>query len=129
MATATQSKPSDTKLLFIKTARVLTYLVYAYMLAAVVFLSIGFVLLLFGANQDVAFTNFIYKVAAEFLQPFRGIFPAHKISETGYFSTSALFAILIYMMLGLALHALITYITTKMLKHQNELEKLEKSVL
>lgn len=122
---AAQSTSSDTKLLFIKTARVLTYIVYAYMITAVVFLSVGFVLLLFGANQSVAFTRFIYEVAAEFLQPFRGIFPAHQVSETGYFSTSALFAIIIYVLLALTLHALITYITTKMLKHQTELEKLQ----
>lgn len=125
---ATQKQSSDTKLLFIKTARILTYLVYAYMLTAVIFLSVGFVLLLFGANTDVGFTDFIYKVAAEFLQPFRGIFPAHQVSETGYFSTSALFAIVIYMLLALSLHALINYVTAKMLKHQDELEKLENSV-
>lgn len=123
---ANQTKPSDTKLLFIKTARVLTYIVYAYALTAVAFLSVGFILLLFGANQDVGFTQFVYKVAAEFLQPFRGIFPAHSVSETGYFSTSALFAIIIYMLIALGIHALIAYITAKMLKHQNELEKLEK---
>ena len=121
---ATAQKPSDTKLMFIKTARVLTYIVYGYMMIAVTFLSIGFVLLLFGANQDVAFTRFIYKVAGEFLQPFRGIFPAHPVGETGYFSTSALFAIMIYILLALAIHALITYITAKMLAHQEELEKL-----
>ena len=95
------------------------------MIVAVVFLSIGFVLLLFGANPDVGFTQFIYKVAAEFLQPFRGIFPSHKVGETGYFSTSALFAIIIYMLVALAINALISYITAKMVKHENELEELQ----
>ncbi|MCA9327825.1 YggT family protein [Candidatus Saccharibacteria bacterium] len=103
-------------------------MVYGYMITAVTFLGVGFILLLFGANTDVAFTEFVYKVAAGFLEPFRGIFPAHKISETGYFSTSALFAIMIYMLLALAMHSLIAYVTGKMVAHQSELDKLEKSV-
>ncbi|MFO0862227.1 MAG: YggT family protein [Candidatus Saccharibacteria bacterium] len=121
---ANSDNGSDTKLLFLKTARVLTYIVYAFMLVAVIFLSIGFFLLLFGANPNVGFTQFVYKVAAEFLQPFRGIFPAHQVGETGYFSTSALFAIIIYILLALGINSLITYITAKMLLHQKELEKL-----
>lgn len=121
---ANSDNGSDTKLLFLKTARVLTYIVYAFMLVAVIFLSIGFVLLLFGANPNVGFTQFVYKVAAEFLQPFRGIFPAHQVGETGYFSTSALFAIIIYILLALGINSLITYVTAKMLLHQKELEKL-----
>ncbi len=121
---ANSTNNNDTKLLFLKTARVLTYIVYAFMLVAVVFLSVGFFLLLFGANPNVGFTQFVYKVSAEFLQPFRGIFPAHQVGETGYFSTSALFAIIIYILLALGINSLITYITAKMLLHQKELEKL-----
>ncbi len=121
---ASSTNNNDTKLLFLKTARALTYIVYAFMLVAVVFLSVGFFLLLFGANPNVGFTQFVYKVAAEFLQPFRGIFPAHQVGETGYFSTSALFAIIIYILLALGINSLITYITAKMLLHQKELEKL-----
>jgi uncharacterized protein YggT (Ycf19 family) len=119
-------QPTDSKLLFIKTARVLSYIVYAFMVVAVVFLSLGFVLLLFGANPDVGFTEFVYKVANEFLQPFRGIFPSHSVGETGYFSTSALFAIIIYMLVALGINSLISYITAKMVKHERELDALQK---
>lgn len=125
---ATKRNQDDTKMLFIKTARALTYVVYGFMITAITFLSVGFFLLLFGANADVAFTSFVYKVAAAFLQPFRGIFPAHQVSETGYFSTSALFAIIMYMLFALATHALIAYITGKMLAHQDELDKLEQDL-
>jgi len=121
-----ENKVSDSKLLFIKVARALTYFVYAFMLTAVIFLSIGFVLLLFGANPNVGFTQFIYKVAAEFLQPFRGIFPPRQLSETSYFSTSALFAIIMYTFVALGINTLISYITAKMLKHEDDLEKLQK---
>ena len=64
-----------------------------------------------------------------FLAPFRGIFPVRQISDTGYFSASALFAILMYLMLALGMHALINYLTMKMVKYQNDLEEeLELSV-
>lgn len=122
---AQPKKASDSKLVFIKFSRVVTYLVYAYSLVASVFLAIGFVLLLFSANPATPFVKFIYKVAYEFLGPFRGIFPTHSVGETGYFSSAALFAIIMYLILAIALHALINYITAKMIKHQDELDNIE----
>jgi uncharacterized protein YggT (Ycf19 family) len=127
MATVTPkkpAKPSDGKLHFIKAARVLTYIGYGYALVASAFLGFGFFLLLFGASTDAAFTEFIYKVAAEFLQPFRGIFPSHPVGETGYFNASAIFAIMVYLFLAMLLHALLTYVTTVQVRHQRELEDL-----
>lgn len=122
---AQAAKLSDSKLVFIKLSRIITYLVYAYSLVASIFLAIGFVLLLFSANPNTPFVNFIYKVAYEFMIPFRGIFPTHQVSETGYFNASALFAIIMYLILAIALHALINYITAKMLMHQQQLDNIE----
>ena len=119
-----QQKPSDTQLIFTKVARVLTYMVYAYALIAVTFLILGFIMLLFGANPDAGFSKFVYAIASEFMQPFRGIFPLHQVSETGYFSASALFAIVIYFLAAMALHALIAFITGKIIKHETELEEM-----
>ena len=118
-----QSQTKDTKLVFIKISRALTYMVYAFALIACGFLAVGFVLLLFGANATTPFVNFVYQTAQVFLAPFRGMFPLHKISETGYFSGSALFAILMYMFLALGMNALINYVTVKMVHYQNELDK------
>lgn len=115
------AKSSDGKLSFIKIARAVTYLVYAYTLVAIVFLVLGFILLLLGANADVAFVHFVYRIAAEFLQPFRGIFPVHQISDNSYFSAAGLFAIVMYSLFAVALHALINYITLKEVNHEKEL--------
>lgn len=120
-------KPNDAKLMFIKFARVISYIVYAYTLIAVVFLGFGFFLLLFSANPDTPFVQFVYKGAYEFLQPFRGIFPTHQVTETGYFSSAALFAIIFYLVFGAAINSLISYITVKMYKHEKELEQLQKN--
>ena len=118
-------KPSDSKLMFIKVARVLTYLVYAYAIIAIVFLIIGFVLLLFGANDQTPFVKFVYNIASEFLQPFRDIFPGKPISDKGYFSAAGLFAIIMYSVAAMAIHSLITYITLKQTKHVKELEEIQ----
>lgn len=119
-----QQKPSDSKLIFIKFSRVLTYLVYAYSLVASVFLTLAFFLLLLSANSSTPFVNFVYRVAYDFAAPFRGIFPTRPVGETGYFSSTALFAILMYLIFALALHALINYITAKMIQHQKELDNI-----
>jgi uncharacterized protein YggT (Ycf19 family) len=115
------AKPTDTKLGFIKFARIMTYLVYAFFIIATVFLTLGFLLLLFGANPNTSFVRFVYHFAAEFLTPFRGIFPTHQISDRGYFSAAGLFAIIFYGIAAMAIHALINYITLKEVSHQNDL--------
>jgi uncharacterized protein YggT (Ycf19 family) len=119
-------QPTDGILSFIKVARALTYLVYAFAVIAIVFLVLGFVLLLFGANTDTAFVRFVYHIAAEFLQPFRGIFPPKQITDTSYFSASGLFAILMYSFFAAAVHSLINYITLKEVQHENQLLAAQK---
>lgn len=121
---AQKQKPSDTVLMFSKAARVLVYLIYAYAITACVFLTIGFFMLLFGANPAAGFTNFIYTVASAFMEPFRGIFPLKPISGNAYFSPSAVFAIIIYLVCAMALHALVAYITVKIVKREEELEQV-----
>ena len=120
MATKEQDAP-DTKLVFIKVSRVISYFVYGFSIIASVFLGISFVLLLFSANTNTAFVKFVYETSATFLAPFREIFPVRAISDTGYFSPSILFAIMMYMILALAMNALISYITLKMVKHEKEI--------
>lgn len=121
------SKPSDAKMMFIKFTRAVSYVVYAYTVLAVVFLTFGFFLLLFGANADTPFVQFVYKGANDFMQPFRGIFPTHQINETGYLNSAMLFAIIFYLMFAAAVNALISYINLKKIKHENELEQLERT--
>src|SRR6185437_12931659 len=123
-----QAQPKDAKLGFIKFARAITYIAYAYCLVAAVFLFLGAFLLLFGANTDSGFVRFIYQGAENFLAPFRGIFPPHQVSDNGYFSTSAIFAVIVYLLVALCFHALINYITTKMVVHQQELNRAKAEI-
>ncbi len=123
---AKQPEPTDTKLVFIKISRGLSYFVYGYSLVASAFLGITFFLLLFSANATTPFVKFMYQTSAAFLGPFREIFPVKSINETGYFSPSIIFAIIMYMILAVCMNALINYVTLKMVKHQKELEELAK---
>lgn len=118
------AKNSDNYSFFIYFAKAITILAYIFFCAAFVFLTIGFILLLFGANPDAGFVKFIYHFAAVFLQPFRGIFPGHHLSERSYFSASALFAVIIYGLGALAIHSIITYLTLKQTQHSEELNSI-----
>lgn len=121
-----KQQTSDSTLVMIKIARGFTYFVYAYALIAITFLSIGTVLLLFGANTESGFVEFVYKGALHFLTPFREIFPGTSVGDSGYFSTSAVFAIIMYGFFAMLLHSLISYITLKMVQHEKQLEELQK---
>lgn len=124
---ATKSKHTESQLTVIKLIRSMTYVVYGFTVLAVTSLTIAFFLLLFSANPDTPFVRFVYEVARDFGQPFRGIFPTHPVGETGYLSTTALFAIIMYLLFSAVVHALIEYINLKLLKIQAEIDKIRPS--
>lgn len=118
------AQQSDSRLSFIKFARVVVYLVYAYLLIATVTLIFGFSLLLLGANQNSSFVEFVYDLSLQFLQPFRGMFPVTQISDRSYFSASGLFAIIFYSLFAMLVHTLINWLTLKEEQHAEELRRL-----
>jgi hypothetical protein len=87
------------------TGRIVVALVYIYCVAAIIFISFGFFLLLFGASPDASFSGWIYGVAADFMEPFRGMFSETTFNEAGgTFSVSALFAIAAYAVVAWLVH-------------------------
>lgn len=119
-------KVSDSTLVSIKIVRGITYVVYGFTVIAVLSITIAFFLLLFGANIETPFVKFIYELAFDFGQPFRGIFPTKAVGQTGYFSASALFAAIMYLVFGVAVSSFISYLNLKMTKHEQELKELTK---
>ena len=96
-------------------ARGLTYLVYAYVLLNEVILALGFVLRLFAANPQVAFAAWVYRDLGHVMAPFRGIFTTVDLgpttaTATSVLDTSIVFAMVVYAVLGLALHHLIDWL-------------------
>ena len=109
------SPPADqqAKLGFLRVAKVVVVFVYVVVAVNLVLLTTGFILRLFGASTEAAFTRWIYRNVDRIMEPFRGIFPTHAVSDTSVVDSSLLFAMIVYALLALALHALVTWLTKK----------------
>lgn len=110
MAQPTNNKEVPT---ILSIGKVLTYAMYALVIFAEIVLAFRVFLLAFSANPSSSFVNFIYRTSADFLEPFRGIFPPHTVGETGYLDVSALFAMIVYGLIAWGFSALIGYINDK----------------
>ncbi len=98
---------------YLKVGKVITYALYAWIMFGIIVLGLRVFLLAFSANSSTPFVNFIYNTSATFLQPFRGIFPPKPVSATGYLDVAALFAIIMYALIGWGFSALIHYFQGK----------------
>ncbi len=65
-------------------------------------IGLRFVLLLFGANRDVPFTDFIYSISEPFVAPFVGMFGEPEYGRA-VLELSSLFAMLIYTLIGIGI--------------------------
>jgi uncharacterized protein YggT (Ycf19 family) len=97
-----------------RVSRVLTWLVYAFAVAAIAFLGTAFFLRLFNANASVPFVQWVYRATKIFMQPFRGIFPVVEGENGSVFDASLLFAMFVYGVLAMGMHALLDWIDRKM---------------
>jgi uncharacterized protein YggT (Ycf19 family) len=105
----------EASITIVRVARALTYLVYAFVLFTLVILLLGFFLLLFGANPDVPFAEWVYRSLDRVMAPFRGIFESVQLNGESVLDTSVLFAMIVYGIIGIALSALIHWLTDKLL--------------
>jgi uncharacterized protein YggT (Ycf19 family) len=74
------------------------------------FLSVRFVLKLFGANDDNGFVEWVYEIFGEILGPFRRIFPTANV-EGFVIEFSTIFALMIYTIIGMLAFYLIAILT------------------
>jgi uncharacterized protein YggT (Ycf19 family) len=93
--------------------RIVVLIVYLVVFAYAVILGIAFVLRLLGANPDADFADWIYTAAGRILEPFRGIFPTTEITERSVFDASLLFALLVYLFIGIVLHGIIDWLARR----------------
>lgn len=73
-----------------------------------VILAFRFGLLLFGANPEAGFVDFIYRIAAPFMVPFEAVFGVTETRIGSYFDWSNLLAIIVYAVVAWGLTSLIT---------------------
>lgn len=108
------SSSQDTLVWIARLLKVLVAFVYAVVLAVLVMLTLGFVLRLFGASTDAAFTRWVYRNDGRIMEPFRGMFPTETIGDHSVVDFSLLFGMIFYTIIAVLLHAAITWLSGKL---------------
>jgi uncharacterized protein YggT (Ycf19 family) len=98
----------------VRVARALTYLVYGFVVVALVILLFGFFLLLFGANPTAPFAEWVYRSLERVMAPFRGLFEPIQLNGKSVLDTSVLFAMIVYGIAGMLLNTLIEWLTNRL---------------
>jgi uncharacterized protein YggT (Ycf19 family) len=86
---------------------VLVLFVYGFAIVCTVILAMAFFLELFNANEATPFVRWVFRATDRIMQPFRGIFPAIEGESGSLFDPALLFAMFMYWLLALGMHALI----------------------
>ena len=104
-------------------ARVISYLAYAWVVVSLIILAFGFILLLFGANPDAGFSQWVYRHLADTMEPFRGIFPQQEISSASTLDVSILFAMFVYGLIALGVRSVIDWLTFRRDRLERRIER------
>ena len=96
-----------------RVSRVLVLFIYGFAIVCTVILAMAFFLELFNANEATPFVRWVFRATDRIMQPFRGIFPAAEGEGGSVFDPALLFAMFMYWLLALAMHALIGWIDRK----------------
>jgi uncharacterized protein YggT (Ycf19 family) len=96
-----------------KVAKVLLWLVYAWLIVNLVLLLLAFILQLLGANPQASFVEWVYRSVARTMAPFRGMFEPVPLSDDSVIDTSLLFAAIIYSLAALFLRTAIDWVTER----------------
>jgi uncharacterized protein YggT (Ycf19 family) len=97
----------------LRVARVLVLFIYGFAIACTVILAMAFFLELFAANEGTPFVQWVFRATDRIMQPFRGIFPAVEGESGSLFDPALLFAMFMYWLFALGMHALIGWIDRK----------------
>jgi len=113
MTTGTKST-DETAIAVVRVAKVLTIAVYVFAIVSLTILTLGFFLLLFGANPHAPFAEWAYRGLKNVMEPFSGLFEPIPLNGKSVLETSVLFAMIIYGIVALALHSLIRWLTEQL---------------
>lgn len=79
---------------------VLTYLINTVIWVAMAILGLRIILKFFGANPATPFVAWVYKTSMPLLEPFAGAFPTPTVDGVFTLEFSALFALIVYAVIG-----------------------------
>jgi Na+-translocating ferredoxin:NAD+ oxidoreductase RnfA subunit len=113
----------DVKITVGTIAKILLWIVYVWVVLNLVLLFLAFWLQLLGANPQAGFTEWVYRSVSRTMAPFRGMFEPIVLSDQSVLNTSLLFAMIIYGIVALLLHAGIDWVTDFVVKRRLRLER------
>lgn len=88
-----------------------TNLINVFVSAVLAVLGLRFVLRLFGASDSAGFVAWVYEMSGVLLEPFRGVFPTQTFENQFVFDFTALFAMIVYALLGMLLASAVQALT------------------
>jgi uncharacterized protein YggT (Ycf19 family) len=94
-------------------AKVLLWLVYAWVVVNLVLLFLAFILRLLGANPEAGFADWVYRSVERTMAPFRGLFEPIALTDQSVLDTSLLFAMIVYGIVAMFLHAALGWLTER----------------
>jgi len=115
-------------------SRGISYVAYAYLMIVEIILFLGFLLLLLGANPSSSFVDWVYRSMDRAMRPFRGIFEPIEIGVTqadvpSIFETSVVFAMIVYAILALVIHAFTEWLNGRLHRLDREDEEYRRQQL
>jgi uncharacterized protein YggT (Ycf19 family) len=104
------SQASADKGIGFRVSRVLVLFIYGFAIVCTVILAMAFFLELFNANEATPFVRWVFRATDRIMQPFRGIFPTVEGESGSILDPALLFAMFMYWLLALGMHALVGWI-------------------
>jgi uncharacterized protein YggT (Ycf19 family) len=120
---------NDTHLWILRLAKGIVAFVYAVVTLCLVLLALGFVLQLFGASTTADFTEWVYRSVDRIMEPFRGMFPSRELSEGSIVDFSLLFAMIVYSIVAIALHALVSWLADRVAGVRRDRQRAQQAAL
>ena len=117
---APQPAPDPPKLWLLRAAKAFVVFVYVVVIIELVLLVLGFFLQLFGASTDAEFTRWVYRNVDRIMEPFRGMFPSQAVTDQSVLDISLLFAMIVYSLVGIGVHALVTWLTDRIVAQRRQ---------
>ena len=105
---------------FLKIGRAVVWVIYAIVLVSAILLTLEFLLLLFGANPDSGFVEWVSRSTERAMRPFRGIFPPRQLDGSSVVDFSYLFAAIVYFVLALLIDAVVRWLTQRLRRQEWE---------
>lgn len=118
---------NDTHLWILRLAKGVVVFVYAVVTLCLVLLALGFVLQLFGASTTADFTEWVYRSVDRIMEPFRGMFPSRELGEGSIVDFSLLFAMIVYSIVAIALHALVSWLADRVMRVRRDQQRAQQA--